>query len=94
MTHKPGKAPIDKHLVELRREGIEALRRFNGTTARLNFYKRYLALSQYYDVRLAGPFLVIQGGKPEQNIKQLLGETDREVPPNQERGMLLPNPQT
>ena len=53
-----------KHLVELRREGVEALHRFSGTTERLNFYKRYLALSQYHDLRLAGPFLVIKGGKP------------------------------
>jgi hypothetical protein len=64
MTHKPGKAAIAKHLVELRREGIEALHRFSGTAERLNFYERYLALSKYYDVRLAGPFLVIKGGKP------------------------------
>ena len=64
MIYKPGKVAIAKHLVELRREGIEALHRFNGTTACLNFYNRYLALSQYYDLRLAGPFLVIKGGKP------------------------------
>jgi hypothetical protein len=65
MIHKPGKTAIDKHLVELRREGIEALHRFSGIAGRLDFYKKYLALSQHYDVRLAGPFLVIQGGKPE-----------------------------
>jgi hypothetical protein len=64
MTHNPGKAAIAKHLVELRREGIEALHRFSGTAERLKFYERYLALSKYYDVRLAGPFLVIKGGKP------------------------------
>ena len=64
MIYKPGKAAIAKHLVELRREGIEALHRFSGTAERLNFYKRYLVLSKYYDVRLAGPFLVIKGGKP------------------------------
>jgi hypothetical protein len=64
MIYKPGKVAIAKHLVELRREGIEALHRFSGTTARLDFYMRYLALSQYYDLRLAGSFLVIQGGKP------------------------------
>ena len=64
MIHKPGKTAIDKHLVKLRREGIEALHRFSGTTARLDFYKKYLTLSRYYDVRLAGPFLVIKGGKP------------------------------
>ena len=64
MNHKPGKAGIANHLVELRREGIEALHRFSGTTARLKFYERYLALSKYYDVRLSGPFLVIKGGKP------------------------------
>ena len=65
MIHKPGKTAIDKHLVELRREGIEALHRFSGIAGRLDFYKKYLALSQNYDVRIAGPFLVIQGGKPE-----------------------------
>ena len=53
-----------KHLVELRREGIAALQRFRGIADRLKFYERYLALSKYYDVRLAGPFLVIKGGKP------------------------------
>jgi len=63
MIHKPGRAAIDNHLEELRRQGIEALHRFNGTAGRLNLYKRYLALSKYYDVRLAGPFLVIKGGK-------------------------------
>jgi hypothetical protein len=64
MIHKPGKTAIDKHLVELRREGIEALQCFNGTAERLDFYKKYLALSEYYNVRFAGPFLVIKGGKP------------------------------
>jgi hypothetical protein len=64
MIHKPGKATFDKHVVELRRQGIEALHRFNGIAGRLNFYERYLALSKYYDVRIAGPFLVIKGGKP------------------------------
>ena len=48
MIYKPGKAAIAKHLVELRREGIEALHRFSGTAERLNFYKRYLVLSKYY----------------------------------------------
>jgi hypothetical protein len=64
MTYKPEKAAIAKHLVELRREGIAALHRFHGIADRLNFYERYLVLSKYYDVRLAGPFLVIKGGKP------------------------------
>jgi hypothetical protein len=64
MTHKPGKAVVAKHLVELRREGIEALHRFNRIAGRLNFYERYLTLGKFNDVRLAGPFLVIKGGKP------------------------------
>jgi len=63
MIHKPGKAAISKHLVELRREGIEALHRFHGIARRLEFYEKCLTLSKYYDVRLAGPFLVIKGGK-------------------------------
>jgi hypothetical protein len=64
MTHKPGKAAISKHVTELRCEAVGALKRFNMIAGRLDFYEKYLALSQYYDVRLAGPFLVIQGGKP------------------------------
>jgi two-component system, cell cycle response regulator DivK len=40
------------------------LHRFNRIAGRLNFYERYLSLSKYHDVRLAGPFLVIKGGKP------------------------------
>jgi hypothetical protein len=64
MTQKPGKAVVAKHLVELRRESIQALHRFNRIAGRLNFYERYLTLSKFHDVRLAGPFLVIKGGKP------------------------------
>ena len=64
MTHKPGKAAIGKHLLELRCEAVAALKRFNMIAERLNFYEQYLVLSKYYDVRLAGPFLVINGGKP------------------------------
>ena len=29
MTHKPGKAAISKHVTELRREAVAALKRFN-----------------------------------------------------------------
>jgi hypothetical protein len=65
MTYKPGKAAIAKHLVKLRREGIQALNRFDRIAGRLNFYERYLILSKCYDLRLAGPFLVIEGGKPK-----------------------------
>jgi CheY-like chemotaxis protein len=64
MTHKPGKAAVSKHLVELRREAVAALRRFNMIAGRLTLYDQYLALSKRYDVRLAGPFLVVKGGRP------------------------------
>ena len=64
MTHKPGKAALAKHLVELRREAVAALKRFNMIADRLDFYERYLTLSKCYEVRLAGPFLVVKGGKP------------------------------
>ena len=39
MTHKPGKAAVAKHLVELRREAVATLKRFNMIAERLNFYK-------------------------------------------------------
>jgi hypothetical protein len=64
MTYKPGKTAVSKHVTELRYEAVAALKRFDVIAGRLDFYEKYLALNQYYDVRLAGPFLVIQGGKP------------------------------
>jgi hypothetical protein len=63
MTRKPGKTAIAKHLVELRREAVASLKRYNAIADRLNFYERYLTLSKTYDVRLAGPFLVVKGGQ-------------------------------
>ena len=63
MTHKPGKAALAEHLVALRREAVAALKRFN-IAKRLDFYERYLALSKCYEVRLAGPFLVVKGENP------------------------------
>jgi hypothetical protein len=65
MTHKPGKAAVSKYLVEVRREAVAALKRFNMMAGRLNLYKQYLALSKTHDVKLAGPFLVIKGGQPQ-----------------------------
>ena len=65
MTHKPGKAAISKHVTELRREAVAALKRFNMIAERLNLYAQYLALSKTYDVQMAGPFLVIKGGQAQ-----------------------------
>ena len=81
MTHKPGKAAVAKHLVELRREAVAALKRFNMIAERLNFYEDYLALSKKYDVQMAGPFLVIKGGQPqtEQARTKIQSPTLREV---------------
>jgi hypothetical protein len=81
MTHKPGKAVVAKHLVELRREAVAALKRFNMIAERLNFYEEYLALSKTYDVQMAGPFLVIKGGQPqtEQAGIKIQSPTLREV---------------
>ena len=64
MTHKIATGAIAKQLIELRREAVAALKRFNMIAERLNFYEEYLVLSKRYDVRVAGPFLVIKGGKP------------------------------
>ena len=71
MTHKPGKAAVAKHLVELRREAVAVLKSFNMIADRLNFYEQYLALSKTYDVQMAGPFLVIKGGNPRPNRQGL-----------------------
>jgi len=81
MTHKPGKAAVAKHLVELRREAVAALKRFNMIAGRLNLYEQYLALSKTHDVKLAGPFLVIKGGQlqSEQAGTKIQSTTLREV---------------
>ena len=63
MTRKPEKTVVAKHLLELRREALAALRHYDTIADRLNFYERYLTLSKTYDVRLAGPFLVVKGGQ-------------------------------
>jgi hypothetical protein len=67
MTHKPGKAAISKHVTELRREAVAALKRFNMIAERLNLYAQYLALSKTYHVQMAGPFLVIKGATERPN---------------------------
>jgi len=81
MTHKPRKAAVAKHLVELRREAVAALKRFNMIAERLNFYEDYLALSKKYDVQMAGRFLVIKGGQPqtEHSRNKIQSPTLREV---------------
>jgi hypothetical protein len=63
MTHKPEKKAVAKQLANLRREALATLKRYDTIADRLNFYERYLALSKTYDVRLAGPFLVVKGGQ-------------------------------
>jgi hypothetical protein len=63
MTYKPGKKAVVKHLINLRREALAALKHYDAVADRLNFYERYLTLSQTHDVRLAGPFLVVKGGQ-------------------------------
>jgi len=69
MTRKPGKTAVAKHLVELRREALAALKRYDTIADRLNFYQRYLTLSKIYDVRLAGPFLVVKGGQSRERTR-------------------------
>lgn len=63
MTYKPGKKTVVKHLINLRREALAALKHYDAIADRLKFYERYLTLSKTYDVRLAGPFLVVKGGQ-------------------------------
>jgi hypothetical protein len=69
MTYKPGKKAVLKHLMDLRREALAALKHYDAIADRLNFYERYLTLSKTYDVRLAGPFLVVKGGQSEERTR-------------------------
>ena len=69
MANKPGKTAVTKHLVELRREAVAALQHFHKVAERINFYEHFLTLSKTYDVRLAGPFLVVKGGQSGQRIR-------------------------
>jgi hypothetical protein len=69
MTHKPGEKAVARHLVSLRREALAALKHYDAIADQLNFYERYLALSKTYDVRLAGPFLVVKGGQSGQRTR-------------------------
>jgi hypothetical protein len=48
---------------------LAALKHYDAIADQLNFYERYLALSKTYDVRLAGPFLVVKGGQSGQRTR-------------------------
>jgi hypothetical protein len=69
MIHKPGKKAVAEHLASLRREALAALKHYDAIADRLSFYERYLALSKSYDVRLAGPFLVVKGGQSRERTR-------------------------
>ena len=69
MIHKPGEKAVAEHLATLRREALAALKHYDAIADRLNFYARYLALSKTYDVRLAGPFLVVKGGQSRERTR-------------------------
>jgi hypothetical protein len=81
MTHKPEKKVVAKHMVDLRREALAALKHYDAIADRLNFYERYLILSKTFDVRLAGPFLVVKGGRSVQRTGiGTDGETEMQIP--------------
>ena len=81
MTQKLEKKAVAKHMVNLRREALAALKHYDTIADRLTLYERYLALSKTYDVRLAGPFLVVKGGRSGHQMRMgTAGITEIQIP--------------
>jgi hypothetical protein len=53
---------IIEHIIELRVQAIATHNLYEKIHARIEFYRKYISLGQRFKVRLAGPFMVIQGG--------------------------------
>jgi hypothetical protein len=54
---------IIEEIIKLRVEAIATHNLYDKIHTRIEFYRKYISLSQLFKVRLAGPFMLIQGGR-------------------------------
>jgi hypothetical protein len=54
---------IIEHIIKLRVQAAATLELYEKIHGRIEFCRKYLSLGQRFKVRLAGPFMLIQGGR-------------------------------
>ena len=54
---------IIEQIIKLRVQAVATHELYEKIHARINFYRKYLSLGQRFKVNLAGPFMLIQGGR-------------------------------
>jgi hypothetical protein len=54
---------IVEHIVRLRVQAAAAYELYEKIHVRIEFYRKYISLGKTHKVRLAGPLVVIQGGR-------------------------------
>jgi len=60
---------IIEHIVKLRVQAAASLELYEKIHGRIEFYRKYLSLCQRFKVRLAGPFMLIQGGRSTEDAR-------------------------
>lgn len=60
---------IVEQIIKLRVEAIATHNLYDKIHARIDFYRKYIALGQRFKVRLAGPFMLIQGGRSTEDVR-------------------------
>jgi hypothetical protein len=60
---------IVEHIIKLRVQAAASLELYEKIHGRIDFYRKYLSLCQRFKVRLAGPFMLIQGGRSTEDAR-------------------------
>jgi hypothetical protein len=74
MSRKLKDDGIVEHIIKLRAQAAAAYELYEKMLARIEFYRKYISLGQTHNVKLGGPLMVIQGGRPtEVSNSQAIG---------------------
>ena len=60
---------IVEQIIKLRVEAIATHNLYEKIHTRIEFYRKYISLGQRFKVRLAGPFMLIQGGRSTEDTR-------------------------
>jgi hypothetical protein len=60
---------IVEQIIKLRLQAIATHNLYEKIHARIEFYRKYISLGKRFNVRLAGPFMLIQGGRSTEDAR-------------------------
>jgi hypothetical protein len=63
MTRNLKDDDIVEHIINLRVQAVAAYELYQEINARIDFYRKYISLGETHNVRLAGSWVVIRGGR-------------------------------